>query len=162
MKPSKLDRGSSLVDALRQKYVKMDAPVEAPNGVFEHLAYTKRGNTKAIEFCGELKVRAEQQLDAGDARRRRTPTQEERPFFVWVGWSLSSGQGDAREGPKERATERAPSRSGARGRLDVDVDVDASSLARLSSLFLSERSSSDQATWTGRRCDARGSRASAS
>ena len=31
--------------------------------------YTKRGNTKQIEFCGELKVRAEQQLDEGAVDR---------------------------------------------------------------------------------------------
>lgn len=43
----------------------MDAALEAPAGLFEHKAYTKRGNTKAIEFCGELKVRGRQQLDAG-------------------------------------------------------------------------------------------------
>ena len=34
-------------------------------GTFEHKAYTKRGNTKAIQFCGELNVRKEQQLDDG-------------------------------------------------------------------------------------------------
>ena len=65
VKPSKVDGGVGLVAALRAKYVGMDAPVEAPGGHFEHKAYTKRGNTKAIEFCGELKVRAEQQLDEG-------------------------------------------------------------------------------------------------
>ncbi|CAH0363984.1 unnamed protein product [Pelagomonas calceolata] len=94
VKPKKVDRGSSLVEALRQKYVGLDAPVEAPLGVdkneadsrdflkgsteqtkrngeeitrgtFEHKAYTKRGNTKAIQFCGELNVRKEQQLDDG-------------------------------------------------------------------------------------------------
>lgn len=47
----------------------MDAALEAPAGLFEHKAYTKRGNTKAIGFCGELKVRGRQQLDAGQDRK---------------------------------------------------------------------------------------------
>ena len=75
VKPKKVDRGSSLVEALRQKYVGLDAPVEAPLGVeaneadsrdflkgsteqtkrngeeitrgtFEHKAYTKRGTSR--------------------------------------------------------------------------------------------------------------------
>jgi len=97
VKPKKVDRGSSLVDALRKKYVELDAAFEAhleveknaadsrdflqikergtgtkrdgeaiTGGTFEHRAYTKRGNTKPIMFCGEYNVRKEQQLDEGD------------------------------------------------------------------------------------------------
>ena len=69
LKPSKVDGGSTLAAALRDKYVAMDAPLLAPEGKFEHRANTKRGATKAIEFCGELKVRAEQQLGEGHVDR---------------------------------------------------------------------------------------------
>ena len=76
VKPGKVDGGRALVDALSGKYVAMDAALEAPAGLFEHKANTKRGATKNIEFCGELKVRAEQQLDEGARplrKNHRTP-----------------------------------------------------------------------------------------
>lgn len=63
VKPEKLTLGVSFVEALRKRYVDMDAPRLAPDDVFEGcFANTKRGPTKQIEFRGELKVRSVQQL----------------------------------------------------------------------------------------------------
>lgn len=64
VKPSKLDCGTSFVEALGARYVTMDAPLEAPDQVLAY-ANTKRGATKKIEMKGELKVRAVQQLHQG-------------------------------------------------------------------------------------------------
>ena len=86
VKPSKVDGGGGLVAALRAKYVGMDAPVEAPGGHFEHKAYTKRGNTKAIEFCGELKVRAAQH------KRAKFPTSKAHISAVFHSFRLIFGR----------------------------------------------------------------------
>ncbi|KAJ8598489.1 hypothetical protein CTAYLR_001349 [Chrysophaeum taylorii] len=64
VRPSKLDTGRTLVEAMRGRYVPMDAPLEAPGEVLGY-ALTKRGQTKKIELRGELRVRSVQQLDQG-------------------------------------------------------------------------------------------------
>lgn len=64
LKRNKVDCGVSFFGALRQRYVEMDAPLEAPNNVFEgaYANTNKEGGRKAIEFVGELKVRERQQI----------------------------------------------------------------------------------------------------
>ncbi len=63
LKPAKLDRGVAFMDVLHRRYVRPDAPLEAPNQVFEGAyANTSRGGQKAIEFHGEKKIRARQQI----------------------------------------------------------------------------------------------------
>lgn len=63
LKPNKLDRGVSLMAVLHKRYVVPDAPLEAPNQVFENAyANTSRGGQKKIEFHGETQIRARQQI----------------------------------------------------------------------------------------------------
>ena len=63
LKPNKLDRGVSFMAVLHRRYVAPDAPLEAPNQVFEGAyANTSRGGQKVIEFHGEEKIRARQQI----------------------------------------------------------------------------------------------------
>ncbi|CAM9383954.1 unnamed protein product [Chrysoparadoxa australica] len=63
LKPDKVDTGISLVQALAQHYVELDAPLEAPGNVFEgSYAQTAKGGRKPIEFYGESKIRARQQV----------------------------------------------------------------------------------------------------
>lgn len=70
VKPSKLILGVTLAEAMRCRYVGLDAPLTAPDGFFQEcFANTKRGPTKPIEFRGELKVRSVQQLDEGHIDR---------------------------------------------------------------------------------------------
>lgn len=58
LKPNKLDRGVSFTEVLHRRYVTMDAPLEAPNQVFEDAyANTSKGGKKQIEFHGEEKIR---------------------------------------------------------------------------------------------------------
>jgi hypothetical protein len=48
---------------LHKRYVAPDAPLEAPNQVFENAyANTSRGGQKKIEFHGETQIRARQQI----------------------------------------------------------------------------------------------------
>ena len=61
VKPKKVDRGSSLVEALRQKYVGLDAPVEAPLGVETNEADSRdflKGSTEQTKRNGEEITRA--------------------------------------------------------------------------------------------------------
>lgn len=63
LKPGKLDRGVAFMEVLHRRYVAMDAPLEAPNRVFEDAyANTSKGGKKAIEFHGEEQIRARQQI----------------------------------------------------------------------------------------------------
>ncbi len=63
LKPAKLDRGVAFMQVLHRRYVGLDAPLEAPNRVFEGAyANTSRGGKKAIEFHGEEQIRARQQI----------------------------------------------------------------------------------------------------
>jgi len=63
LKPNKLNRGTSFMAVLHRRYVGPDAPLEAPNQVFEGAyANTSKGGQKAIEFLGEKKIRARQQI----------------------------------------------------------------------------------------------------
>ena len=63
VKPSKLDFGVDFASTLANRYVKPDAPLIAPNNVFEGcVAMTKGGRTKQIEFFGEKKIRDRQQV----------------------------------------------------------------------------------------------------
>lgn len=62
---NKLNKGRSLVEALRDRYVDINAPsilaensTALPDGFFT----TSKGNQKSIEFVGEKKIREKQQL----------------------------------------------------------------------------------------------------
>ena len=67
LKVRKLDTGVTLTAALlRDKYVKMNAPVIAPNNILPHSMKTSSGREKTIEFLGELKIRKHQQLENMD------------------------------------------------------------------------------------------------
>ena len=60
----KLDLGVTLTTTLlRDKYVKMNAPIIAPNNLLPHSAKTSSGREKSIEFLGELQIRKHQQLE---------------------------------------------------------------------------------------------------
>mmetsp|Transcript_54033 Transcript_54033/g.61509 ORF Transcript_54033/g.61509 Transcript_54033/m.61509 type:complete len:595 (-) Transcript_54033:297-2081(-) len=60
----KLDFGVALTTTLlRDKYVKMNAPIIAPNNLLPHSAKTSSGREKSIEFLGELQIRKHQQLE---------------------------------------------------------------------------------------------------
>ena len=60
----KLDLGVILTaKLLREKYVKMNAPIIAPNNILPHSATTSSGREKTIEFLGELQIRKHQQLE---------------------------------------------------------------------------------------------------
>jgi len=63
LKPSKVDPGIAVSEALKTRYVTLDAPQIAPGNVFaEHHANTVRGRAKPIEFFGEMKIRMHQQI----------------------------------------------------------------------------------------------------
>ena len=67
VKPSKISTGISFMDVLQKRYVDLDAPLEAPQNVFENAyANTSKGGKKAIEFYGERKIRGYQQLEVLD------------------------------------------------------------------------------------------------
>lgn len=64
LKLRKLDLGVTLTATLlRDKYVKMNAPIIAPNNILPHSATTSSGRVKTIEFMGEIKIRKQQQLE---------------------------------------------------------------------------------------------------
>ena len=63
VKPGKVSRGKTLTDALRERYVSMDAPEIAPDDVLPGaFVATAKGTLKSIEFVGEKKIRRRQQL----------------------------------------------------------------------------------------------------
>mmetsp|Transcript_3249 Transcript_3249/g.5056 ORF Transcript_3249/g.5056 Transcript_3249/m.5056 type:complete len:558 (-) Transcript_3249:81-1754(-) len=64
VKPSKVHRGKTFVEALHEKYVSMDAPQVAPDDILpDAYVVTAKGALKSIEFVGEKKIRKRQQLD---------------------------------------------------------------------------------------------------
>ncbi|CAM9105857.1 unnamed protein product [Discosporangium mesarthrocarpum] len=64
LKAEKVDRGCSMVEALRGQYVAIDAPLVAPENIMPGAyAQTAKGHKKAIEFYGETKIRRWQQVD---------------------------------------------------------------------------------------------------
>ena len=63
MKPNKISKGKTFTEALREKYVSMDAPEIAPDDVLpDAFVVTSKGAMKSIEFVGEKKIRKRQQL----------------------------------------------------------------------------------------------------
>lgn len=64
IKPSKISRGRSFVEALRDRYVDLDAPklVKEGTALPDAFVTTSKGNQKTIEFVGEEKIRKRQQL----------------------------------------------------------------------------------------------------
>eukprot|EP00752_Nemacystus_decipiens_P012382 g10974.t1 len=64
LKPGKFSVGTSMAEALRQRYVDMNAPLLAPENLLpDAYASTSKGGKKAIEFYGESKIRRRQQMD---------------------------------------------------------------------------------------------------
>jgi len=64
IKKNKLMKNKSFLEALRDRYVKQDAPLIAPDQVLPDAYFvTSKGNQKSIEFVGETKIRKYQQLD---------------------------------------------------------------------------------------------------
>jgi len=70
VKVSKVDTGIALrPEVWHERYVDQESPeIEAPNNLLPHRAQTASGrNDKPIEFLGEMKIRARQQLDDLDS-----------------------------------------------------------------------------------------------
>jgi hypothetical protein len=68
LKPSKVDVGVTMVEALGEQYVEEGAPLVAPNNILEDsYALTSKGSRKQIEFHGEVKIRGRQQIASLDA-----------------------------------------------------------------------------------------------
>lgn len=64
IKTNKIMKGKSFLEALRDRYVKEDAPLIAPDQLLpDAYVVTSKGNQKGIEFVGETKIRKYQQLD---------------------------------------------------------------------------------------------------
>lgn len=64
VKPKKITTGRTFEAALRERYVKMDAPLVAPDNIIaDAYVTTSKGNQKSIEFVGENKIRKWQQID---------------------------------------------------------------------------------------------------
>lgn len=64
VKPNKLRFGKSFVEALRERYVGLDAPEEVPGDIVpDAFVLTSSGVQKSIEFVGEHKIRKRQQID---------------------------------------------------------------------------------------------------
>jgi tubulin-specific chaperone E len=58
VKPNKISKGVTFIEALHEKYVGLDAPQIAPDDVFpEAFVATSKGVLKNIEFVGEQKIR---------------------------------------------------------------------------------------------------------
>jgi len=63
IKPNKLRKLKSFIDALKEKYVELDAPeIMTDSKVPDAFVMTSKGNQKSIEFVGEKKIRKWQQL----------------------------------------------------------------------------------------------------
>lgn len=64
VKPNKLLFGKSFEEALRERYVGLDAPEESPGDIVpDAFVLTSTGVQKNIEFLGEHKIRKRQQID---------------------------------------------------------------------------------------------------
>lgn len=65
VKPNKVSRGISLVEALQRRYVAEDAPqIAGPDSKLpDAFVLTSKGNQKSIEFVGEKQLRKWQQVD---------------------------------------------------------------------------------------------------
>lgn len=64
VKPNKVHFGKSFLEALRERYVGLDAPDEAPGDIVpDAFVLTSTGVQKSIEFVGEHKIRKRQQID---------------------------------------------------------------------------------------------------
>lgn len=59
VKPNKLIYGRSLVEALKERYVDLDAPTISSKDatLADAFVITSKGNQKSIEFVGESKIR---------------------------------------------------------------------------------------------------------
>lgn len=62
IKPSKVSSGKSFIDALRDRYVSIDAPelADTDANLPDAFVSTLRGNQKSIEFVGEKNIRCVQ------------------------------------------------------------------------------------------------------
>jgi hypothetical protein len=62
VKPSKISKGRSFVEALRERYVEMDAELIAPQNILPGAVVNTSKGTKQIEFIGETNIRKWQQI----------------------------------------------------------------------------------------------------
>jgi hypothetical protein len=64
IKQSKIDIGKSFLEALKERYVDLDAPeiVESDSTLPNAFVNTSKGNKKSIEFVGEKNIRKRQQI----------------------------------------------------------------------------------------------------
>lgn len=63
IKSNKISLGVSFIDALKEKYVSLDAPEIAPDDILpDAYVATAKGVLKSIEFVGEKKIRQRQQI----------------------------------------------------------------------------------------------------
>lgn len=62
VKPSKISKGRSFVEALRERYVEMDAELIAPENILPGAVVNTSKGTKQIEFIGETNIRKWQQI----------------------------------------------------------------------------------------------------
>ena len=63
VKANKIKFGRTFMEALRERYVDMNAPLVAPDNIVPNaFVQTSKGNQKSIEFVGETKIRKWQQL----------------------------------------------------------------------------------------------------
>eukprot|EP01035_Chromulina_nebulosa_P017427 gene17427-22979_t len=68
VKPNKIAPSMSLSEALKQRYVEMDAPeIAGPDSKLpDAFVITSKGNKKGIELVGEMKIRKWQQINVVD------------------------------------------------------------------------------------------------
>lgn len=58
VKPNKITKGITFIQALHEKYVELDAPEIAPDDILPNaFVATSKGHLKSIEFVGEKKIR---------------------------------------------------------------------------------------------------------
>jgi tubulin-specific chaperone E len=62
VKPSKLRFGRTFMEALKDRYVEMDAPLVAPDNIIPDAFVNTSKGTKPIELLGETKIRKWQQI----------------------------------------------------------------------------------------------------
>lgn len=64
LKPNKIVRGRNFTEALRERYVALDAPEVAPDAIIpDAFVQTSKGKLKSIQFIGEKKIRVRQQIE---------------------------------------------------------------------------------------------------
>lgn len=75
VKPGKIEIGRTFLEALRERYVQMDAPLVAPDNIVPGaFVTTSKGVQKPIELIGETNIRKWQQIAGLDRIAMRSDT----------------------------------------------------------------------------------------